>query len=129
MRISNIDTSLNNSQVNIDNYFDNYPMPQTTKHNKVNTLFSPKRGEENESMLSRSDHFGRFNQFNRKTKPRFEDRPREERMAGKKEVINKFKTNVKALQNFGSNPGNISLLDTTLGPEAFNKSGCLNELL
>jgi hypothetical protein len=43
----------------------------------MNRLFSPNRGEENESMLSRSDHFGRSNQFNRKTKPRFEDKTKD----------------------------------------------------
>ena len=116
---------VNNSQVNIDNYFENYAMPpQTTKHSKVNMLFSPKqRGEEDESILSRSDHFGRkFNEsFNKTTKSqgRYQDKTRDERQCSKKDVLTKFKSNVKALQNYGTNSGNMSLLDTTLGPEAF----------
>lgn len=60
---------------------------------------------------------------------RFEDKPKDERALGRKEVIDKFKTNVKLLQNYSSNPGDLSLLDSTLGPEAFKKSGELNNLL
>jgi hypothetical protein len=54
---------------------------------------------------------------------RFADKTKDQKEQSKKEILNKFKSNVKTLHNYGSNPGNISLLDTTLGPEAFSKTG------
>jgi|APSaa5957512535_1039671.scaffolds.fasta_scaffold31996_1 hypothetical protein len=77
---SNPANNNHNGKINIDNYFDSYPMPKTTKQSRMSNLFSPRqRREDNLSTTSKSDHFGGFSNHNKKGRTRFKDLPVEDR--------------------------------------------------
>lgn len=112
LQVQDINTSTghgqHSSQINIDNYFDSYQMPKTTKPTRMNNLFSPKRqkDEDEVSVTRRSDHFGGFSQ--KKAITRFKDMPAEDRQLSRQEVLTKFKQNVNSLTAFNPNSSDIS---------------------